>query len=334
MPDFRKLLFPFSVLYDGITALRNYAYDNGILSSTSYDVPVICVGNLSVGGTGKSPMIEYLVNLLKQDHKVAVLSRGYGRKTSGYLEVKTDHTAREVGDEPLQIKRNFPKVMVAVCGDRRQGIERLKPNADIILLDDAFQHRRVAASLNILLTSYHNLFINDLLLPAGNLRESRKGMKRADCIVVTKCPEGVAYAKLQEIQLALRIQSHQRIYFSKIGYDSLIYGISETQPLDYLLDKPFTLVTGIANPKPLVEFLKGKHFRFDHMKFQDHHSFSDSEIEKMKEKDIILTTQKDFMRLKDRLEKFAFYYLPIKTIVLNRQEPFFQKYILEKIEEH
>lgn len=277
-------------------------------------------------------MIEYLVQLLKDDYKVAVLSRGYKRKTSGYLEVETSNTARDVGDEPLQIKQNFPGITVAVCADRRKGIERLQKKSEVVLLDDAFQHRKVRASVNILLTAYDDLYIHDLVLPAGNLRESRKGVKRADIVVVTKCPEGVAYATLQEVQLALNIQPHQKLYFSRIGYDDNIYGVSEKQPLNYLLDKQFTLVTGIANPKPLVDFLKEKKFRFTHEKFPDHHSFSNAEIETLKKSEILLTTQKDFMRLKDRLQKYAFYYLPIKTIVLNRQEPFFQNLILKKIQ--
>jgi len=331
MNVFRKLLFPFSLLYGGITALRNYFYDRGWLESRSYTIPIICVGNLSTGGTGKSPMIEFLIDFLKDDFKIAVLSRGYKRKTSGFLEVATESTAEETGDEPLQFKQNYPDVTVAVCEDRREGIKILKEKAEVILLDDAFQHRKVKADLNILLTPFHDLYIEDFMLPTGNLREPKNGAKRADIIVITKCPDGVAYSKLQEIQFNLKLQPHQKIYFSKIGYDQSIYGISETLPLEYLKGKKFTLVTGIANPKPLVDFLKEKKFQFDHEKFADHHDFNSSEIKSLKEKEIILTTEKDFMRLKDKLEKYAFYYLPIKTIILNGQKSYFKKTITKII---
>tara|TARA_R110002072_G_scaffold124085_1_gene259512 strand:+ start:29280 stop:30293 length:1014 start_codon:yes stop_codon:yes gene_type:complete len=328
----RTLLFPFSILYGAITSLRNYFYDIGWFKSTHYDFPVICVGNLSTGGTGKSPMVQLLVEFLRKDFRVGILSRGYKRKTSGYREVLVESTALEVGDEPLQFKQNFPETTVAVCADRREGISKLKPKVDIILLDDAFQHRKVKASTYILLTPFDDLYIDDYMLPSGNLRESRKGAKRADMIVVTKCPEGVAYSELQNIQHKLNLRSDQRVYFSKIGYDKMIYGVSETLHLSYLRDKKFTLVTGIANPKPLVNFLDRNHFSFEHLKFGDHHDFSNSEIEKLKKKEIILTTEKDFMRLQPKLGKYALYYLPIKTHILNEQEGFFEERILEEID--
>jgi len=332
MNNLRKILFPFSWLYGGITALRNLLYNKGWLKSKTYTTPIICVGNLSTGGTGKSPMIELLIGFLKKDYKVAVLSRGYKRKTSGYKEVLKDSTAEEVGDEPLQFKNNFPEVTVAVCADRQKGIENLKVKSDVILLDDAFQHRKVKASTYILLTTFNDLYINDYILPAGNLRESRVGAERADIVLVTKCPEGVAYAKLQEIQYKLSLQPHQKIYFSKIGYDENIFGVTESLPLDYLKNKPFTLVTGIANPKPLVSYLKRKELKFEHSKYPDHHHFSSSEIMQLKKKEIILTTEKDYVRLQPKLGKFAVYYLPIKTIILKEQEEFLKEYIVGEIE--
>ena len=328
----RKLLLPFSLLYGSILALRNLCYDKGWFESKSYSTPIICVGNLSTGGTGKSPMIEYLISFLKEDYKVAVLSRGYKRKTSGFREVLIDNKAEDVGDEPLQFKQKFPEIVVAVCANRQEGIEKIRIKADVILLDDAFQHRKVNASTNILLTTFNDLYIHDMVLPAGNLRESKRGAKRADLVVVTKCPEKHSYAKLQEIEYILNLKPEQKIYFSKISYEDSIYGISETLPLDYLLDKNFTLVTGIANPKPLVEFLKQNHFKFEHNKFPDHHHFSTTEIKNLKEKDIILTTEKDFVRLQPRLNKFAVYYLPIKTVILKEQERFFKEYIINEIE--
>ena len=331
MKYLRFLGFPFTILYGFVTAMRNYMYNKGWLKSTEYDIPVICVGNLSVGGTGKSPMIAYLVSLLKDEYKVAVLSRGYKRKTSGYLEVKEDHTARDVGDEPLQFKQNFPNITVAVCADRRSGIEILKSKANLILLDDAFQHRKVKAKVNILLTPYNDLYIDDYLLPMGKLREAITSVARADIVVVTKCPDGYPYSKQQETQFRLSLKPHQKLYFSKVGYDKMIYGKSEKLPLTYLLDKPFTLVTGIANPKPLVAFLKKKGYRFTHEKYPDHHDFTKSEIVKLSKQEIILTTEKDYMRLQPHIDKFALYYLPIKTILLNDQQPFFKKRIEEGI---
>ncbi|MGY8933148.1 MAG: tetraacyldisaccharide 4'-kinase [Flavobacteriales bacterium] len=328
----RKLLLPFSLLYGSILALRNLCYDKGWFKSKSYAIPIICVGNLSTGGTGKSPMIEYLISFLKEDYKVAVLSRGYKRKTDGFRDVLINSKAEDVGDEPLQIKRKFPEVMVAVCADRQEGIEKIRIKANVILLDDAFQHRKVSASTNILLTAFNDLYVHDMVLPAGNLRESKRGAKRADLVMVTKCPEKHSHAKLQEIQYILNLKPTQKIYFSKISYDEFICGISETLPLNYLLNKNFTLVTGIANPKPLVEFLKQNQFNFEHKKFPDHHHFSNSEIKNFKEKEIILTTEKDFVRLQSRLNKSAIYYLPIKTAILNEQEKFFKEYIINEIE--
>lgn len=330
--NLRKLLFPFSILYDGVTSLRNLAYYQGWKESRSYPIPVISIGNLSVGGTGKSPMVEYLIDFLWKDYQVAVLSRGYKRKSKGFLEVKVASTAEEVGDEPLQFKQKFPNVTVAVCADRREGIEQLMGKAEVILLDDAFQHRKVKPSFSILLTPFDDLFMNDLVLPAGNLRESKRGASRADVVIITKCPEGVAYAKLQEIQYDMELEFPQRTFFSKISYGTMIHGVTESLQLSYLLDKPFTLVTGIANPKPLVEFLQRKNMRFKHEKFPDHHHFSDSEISALAKNEIILTTEKDYMRLRPKLEKFALYYIPIKTVILNDQDVVFKKTVLEALQ--
>ena len=327
----RLLLFPFSLLYGFIMGFRNYFYDKGWFQSESYDLPVISVGNLSVGGTGKSPMIEFIIETLQEDYKVATLSRGYKRKTRGYAEVSLTSTAEEVGDEPLQFKQNYPNVTVAVCEDRQTGIEKLQSKAEVVLLDDAFQHRKVRASTNILLTTFDNLFVDDFMLPTGNLREPKRGFSRADIIIVTKCPERVPYASLQKVEHRLPIMNHQKLYFSKISYDSHIHGISESLPLSYLLDKSFTLVTGIANPKPLIDFLKSRRFSFEHKKFRDHHHFSTSEIEKLKQKEIILTTQKDFMRLREPLGKFALYYVSIKTEILKEQESFLRDTIRAKV---
>ncbi|QIE60482.1 tetraacyldisaccharide 4'-kinase [Rasiella rasia] len=328
----RKLLFPFAVLYGWITGIRNFLYNKGILKSTEYKVPIVCVGNLSVGGTGKSPMIEYLISFLKEDYRIAVLSRGYKRATNGFIEVTELHNAREVGDEPLQFKTKFPDVTVAVCADRRTGIEHLQEKADVILLDDAFQHRKVKAAVNILLTPFHDLFMDDWMLPTGNLREPRRGSKRTQCLVVTKCPPSVAYAKLQEIELRMPIYNHQKLYFSGINYAETMHGAKESQPLLYLKDKPFTLVTGIADPSPLVTYLTEQGYTFTHEKFPDHHNFSDAEIAALRQKELILTTEKDFMRLQHRVEKYAMYYVPITTVILKEQAEFFEDFIIKSID--
>jgi tetraacyldisaccharide 4'-kinase len=327
----RKLLFPFSLLYGGITALRNWLYDKSWLKSKAYDFPVICVGNLSTGGTGKSPMIELLVSYLKEEHRVAILSRGYKRKTTGYRDVLPNSSVEEVGDEPLQFKRKFPEITVAVCEDRQTGIEKLRKVASIILLDDAFQHRKVKASFNILLTAFDKLYANDCMLPTGNLREPKIGAKRADLIVVTKCPEYISDATMELIRQKLQPKSNQEIYFSKIGYASEIQNDTEQKPLSYLKDRPFLLVTGIANPKPLVSYLKEEGLVFKERAFADHHNFTNSEMDELKKEPLILTTEKDFMRLQSISNATEIYYLPIRTVILNDGEASFKSSIKKAI---
>ena len=202
---------------------------------------------------------------------------------------------------------------------------------DAILLDDAFQHRKVKASKNILLTTYHNLYVNDYVLPVGNLRESKKGADRADIVVVTKCPDNITLTTTKEIRNDLNLRPEQKIYFSKITYDQLIYGITKKLPLSYLENKKFTLVTGIANSDPLVDFLTKKQFDFYHQKFSDHHHFSDSEVLSLKRSNIILTTEKDFVRLQPRLQNFPIYYLPINSTILLEQEAAFKKEISNSV---
>lgn len=321
----RKLLYPFSLLYSGVTALRNELYDHGIFKSNRYDLPVIAVGNLSVGGTGKSPMVEYLIGLLKDGRQVATLSRGYKRSTSGFYLLTGKETAAEVGDEPLQFKMKFPNVLVAVDEDRSHGIEellKLDPKPEVILLDDAFQHRRVKADFYILLTPFENLYSKDLVLPAGNLREPKSGAKRADIVVVTKCPENISPARQQEIQKELKLEQDQKLFFSKIAYSEKVYSAEATLSLSDLLNKKVTLVTGIANPKPLVAHLRKKGLEFVHLNFPDHHNFSTSEISDLRSKECILTTEKDYMRLKNDISKERLFYLPIKTTLLENTEEF------------
>lgn len=314
MDKLRKLLFPFSWLYGGIVFLRNKFFDWNILTSKSYDIPIICVGNLSVGGTGKTPMIEYLIRLLQEHYKIATLSRGYKRKTSGYYLLKGNETAIETGDEPLQFKTKYSDIAVAVDENRQKGIAELKkisPKIDIILLDDAFQHRKVTPGFSVLLTSYDSIYAKDMMLPAGNLREPKSGAKRANIVVVTKCPPDIDHKEQEYIRQQLKLQPEQELYFSYIAYDNKVY--SQTTALDWQdIPKEFALVTGIAKPEPLVSFLKTRGLEFKHYRFPDHHNFSDKDIEGLENESFILTTEKDFMRLKTTFSPKKLFYIPIK----------------------
>lgn len=323
MKLFRKLLFPFSIIYWVVTTFRNKLYDLGWLKSKSYKIPVISVGNLSTGGTGKSPMIEFLISHFKDNYHLAVLSRGYKRKSKGFKEVEEDSSVSQTGDEPLQFKRKFPEVTVAVCESRQQGIEILKKDNNLILMDDAFQHRKVQPLYSILLTSFGDLFVDDWILPVGNLRESRQGANRADAIVVTKCPQSLSNSAMNGIKEKLKPLSHQEVYFTAIGYGTLIKNVNQSKSLAYLNDKKFLLVTGIANPTPLVFFLKAQGFQFEHQAYGDHHDFNSSEIELIDKNHILLTTEKDFMRLQPLIKNAELYYLPITTAFIDGGEKAF-----------
>lgn len=313
----RKILFPVVPVYYVITWLINRFYDLGWFASKSYDFPVICVGNLSVGGTGKTPMIEYLITVLKDSHKVATLSRGYKRSTNGFYITNENSTAATVGDEPFQFYNKFKNnVTVAVDADRQNGIAQLKSqvNPEVILLDDAFQHRKVTAGFNIMLSTYDKLYIDDIVLPTGDLREPRAGAKRADIIVVTKCPNPLSEAEKDGIRNRLKLNTNQHLFFSHISYSEMVYSETKQMQLTDLKPETFTLVTGIANPKPLVTYLKQQQINFEHMNFSDHHEFSAKELEVLNTKSLILTTEKDYMRLQGKIEA-PLYYLPIKVVI-------------------
>ncbi len=299
-----------------VTWLRNTLYDLGLKKSTAYNFPVICVGNLSVGGTGKTPMIEYLIRLLKSENRIATLSRGYKRQTKGFIVADETATAASIGDEPFQFHQKFDDVIVSVDADRVHGISQLVslPNPpEIILLDDAFQHRRVTAGLNIMLTAYDDLYIDDILLPTGNLREPRQGAKRADIIVVTKCPADLSPQKKEKIVNRIQPVAHQEVFFGSIAYSKDIVNGKGVVALESIKNRPFTLVTGIANPKPLVAYLKAQGLKFEHLQFKDHHDFTPSEITNLKTKGIIITTEKDMVRLQPHfVEEESLYYLPIE----------------------
>ena len=332
MNSVRKILYPFSFVYGLITNIRNRAFDLGLLKSKSFDIPVITVGNLNVGGTGKSPMIEYLIRLFHQTYSVAVLSRGYGRKTKGFLVASQNSSAKELGDEPYQFYRKFKDVLVAVDEKRVNGLEalqKLKPDLDLVLLDDAFQHRYVKAGFNILLTAYDKLYTDDLLLPAGDLRESRKGAARADVIIISKCPANISEQRQLEIVKKIHPTANQHVFFSTIKYDSYVFGQDKKIPLNDLISWNVLLVTGIADTSPIVEFLNSLEIDFQQLKFSDHQFIGHRELERIAnsfsaidaKKKIILTTEKDYVRsfLNSAL---PVYYLPIKTNILGEREKF------------
>lgn len=314
----RKILLPIVPIYYVVTWLRNKLFDLGIKKTFTYNFPVICVGNLSTGGTGKTPMIEYLIRLLKDNNKVATLSRGYKRKSKGFqLGNKTTDVAT-LGDEPFQFYTKFKDdILVAVDADRNNGIKHLRSienAAEVILLDDAFQHRKVKAGFNIMLSTYYNLYTNDIVLPTGNLREPKAGANRADVIVITKCPFNIDENDKKEIITHIKPTKNQSIFFSSIQYAETVKSEISSMELNDL--SKFTLITGIANPKPLVDFLKAKHLDFNHLNFNDHYEFLDEDINKFEKQSLLLTTEKDFMRLKQYESlKSKLFYLPIEVVI-------------------
>ncbi|MBC7525388.1 MAG: tetraacyldisaccharide 4'-kinase [Flavobacterium sp.] len=326
MLKLRKMLFPFSILYSLITTIRNILYNNGILKSHIFDIPIIAVGNLSVGGTGKTPQIEYLIRLLSDDFKIATLSRGYKRKSKGFVLASKKETASTLGDEPFQFYEKFKNIQVAVDADRKNGIEQLllqnqKPN--IILLDDAFQHRKVKAGFYILLTTYTDLFCDDFVLPTGNLRENKSGVNRADVIIITKCPHDLSEAEIEKTKfkvkkyLSGKEKENTPIFFSYVDYDETIYSENNKIKVHEALVKPKLLIAGIAKPEAFYDYLESNDPNKNTiLTFPDHHNFTNEDVVKINEQSknkIIVTTEKDYVRLKDKLNSDNLYYLPIKS---------------------
>lgn len=326
----RKILYPFSLLYGLITGIRNFLYNKRILKSTKFRTPVIVVGNLSVGGTGKTPQVEYLVRLLQKDRKVAVLSRGYRRKSKGFIIANENSNSDLMGDEPFQYYKKFKDIIVAVDVDRTNGINQLKNlknPPDVILLDDAFQHRKIEGGFNILLTPYNDLYVDDLLLPSGNLREPVSGAKRAQIIIVTKCPEKLSENEQFEIVKKLNPTLSQTVFFTTILYSKKLEGKSSIS-IEELKESSVLLLTGIANPKPLTNYLKNKQVSFKHLNYPDHYNFTDDDLKLISEKfeslvsenKLILTTEKDYVRIFEKLKKL--YYLSIKTEFISHENDF------------
>ena len=312
----RILAFPISLIYACVVYLRNFLYDQNLFKGKSFDTKTICVGNLSVGGTGKTPMIEFFIRNLKDTKKLAVLSRGYGRKSKGFVLSNPQVQVEELGDEPYQITKKFPEITVAVDANRQQGIATLESSVapDIILLDDAFQHRKVKCDFYVLLTAYGKLYVDDWYLPTGNLRDSKREAKRANVIVVTKCPKNISDKEQHAIRKKLNPKEKQKVVFSYLEYDTELKGRATAMSLAALQGRKVTLVTGIADPSPLVAYLKYKGLELEHLAYSDHHFFSDKEIDMFKTKDLILTTEKDFVRLSGKIEEL--YYIGIKHVFL------------------
>jgi tetraacyldisaccharide 4'-kinase len=324
LKSFRYLLFPFSLIYGGVVWLRNYLFDKQVLKSESFNFPIVCVGNLAVGGTGKTPMTELLVRMLKDDMAVATLSRGYKRKTRGYALAGENTTALEIGDEPMQFHKKFPDIAVAVGEARLEAIPQLlhdRPGTEVIILDDAFQHRQVTAGLNIVLTEFKNLYTRDLMLPAGDLRDVKQSIKRADLIVVTKCPAALTEVERQKLIAEINPAATQTVFFTKIDYGNPyhLFNKETVQLKDYA---ELLLVCGIANPRPLKDYLVEKVPGYDMLKYNDHHIFDSEDLKEIKkqfdkipaQQKIILTTEKDGVRLQkfdSELKDLPVYVLPI-----------------------
>lgn len=356
-----KWLYPVSWIYGAVVTVRNKLFDWGFLRSKSFDVPVICIGNLSVGGTGKTPHTEYLIKLLRNSYHVAVLSRGYKRHSRGYVLATSQSTAHSIGDEPYQMYTKFPSVTLAVDENRCHGIEQLlaikEPPIEVVLLDDAFQHRYVKPGLSILLTDYHRLFCDDTLLPAGRLRESVNGKNRAQIVIVTKCPQDIKPIDYNIITKRLNLYPYQQLYFSSFRYGNLqpvfpsvapkADSLTNELPLSALVNTDILLVTGIASPARMLEELKTYTDQIDLFSFEDHHHFNHRDMLQIKERfkrlkgehKLIVTTEKDATRLihhpalSEELKPFI-YALPIEIEILQNQQDKFNQHIIDYVREN
>lgn len=344
LKSFRYLLFPFAFVYGIIILIRNWLFDKGFLRSSRFNFPVICVGNLAVGGTGKTPMVEYLVELLQDKFKTATLSRGYKRKTKGFTIANEKTTAIDIGDEPMQFHLKFPAITVAVGEERLVAIPQIlhqRPQTEVIILDDAFQHRSVQAGLNILLTDYMNLYTRDLMMPAGDLRDVKSSRKRAHLIIVTKCKSDLTQEEKTALIKEIDPLPHQQVFFTEIIYEQP-YHLFQKKKANIDLSTEVLLVCGIANPKPMMEFLT-KHVRtYDMIRFADHHIFTIDDLKELKKhfeklgssRSIILTTEKDAVRLEkfsNELSNYPFYVLPIRNRFLFNESGRFESYVIDFI---
>ena len=354
MTQIRRWLMPLSWLYGLGVDIRNALFDMGVLPSVSYDIPIINVGNITVGGTGKTPTVEYLIRLLAERYRVAVLSRGYKRKTKGYILSTTASSIEEIGDEPWQIKQKFPDVIVAVDANRRRGIERLMTDeatkdVDVILLDDAFQHRYVKAGHNILLVDYHRIISDDCLLPAGRLRERPSSSTRASTIIVTKCPQHINAMGFRVILSSLNIRPYQQLFFSTFTYETMhqLWGDGMLEPETLRKDNTHVLLlTGIAGPRQMEQDVRKFVQHVSTLTFPDHHYFTKRDVDTINralqdlpQPHIIITTEKDAARLL-HLEglteevKRCTYVFPIGISIMREEKEKFDKTINDYVQEN
>jgi tetraacyldisaccharide 4'-kinase len=345
LKSFRVLLLPFALLYGFVVIIRNFLYDKNILKSAEFNFPLICVGNLVVGGTGKSPMVEYLVELLKPHFKIATISRGYKRKTKGYALANQNTTALEIGDEPMQFHIKFPGVPVAVGEERIVAIPQLlhdKPDTQAIILDDAFQHRVVRAGLNILLTQYGDLYTKDFFIPTGDLRDQWSSAKRAHIIVVTKCPADISEEKKNEIKDEVIEKEDQQIFFTATAYGSP-YHILTNEQRQLCENDEVLLVCGIADPKPLKEYLSEQVETYYQLDYRDHYIFRIDDLKEIQKKfaainaeqKIIITTEKDAVRLlkfKEQLRDLPLFVLPVRHKFLFDEGKFFDEKVIDFVQ--
>ena len=311
------LLYPLSLIYELYTSFRNFLFDLGIIDSIEYKIPTIGIGNLSTGGTGKSIVVDYIIGKFKNKNKITTLSRGYNRNSKGFIQASNMSTAYEIGDEPFQFYSKYPEINVVVCEDRRKGMNIILknlPDTDLCIWDDVFQHRFVKPGLMILTTTFQYPFYKDEILPVGNLRENISSAKRADLIVVTKCPDNLSQKDKISFLESLNPNDNQKVFFSSLTYMQKIKSDSEEVDIDVLEDVDFILVTGIADSSYLVNFLKNKALKFKHLKYSDHYNFNKSSIDKitgLSLNKIILTTEKDFGRLRPKINNRDIYYIEV-----------------------
>lgn len=331
----RWILLPITLLYSLVIWLRNLLYDKGFLKSTAFPIPTIIIGNLAIGGTGKSPTTEYIVRLLKNKYKIATLSRGYGRKTKGYRIVSTNSIATEVGDEPLQFKKKFPDIAVAVSEDRCFGVNKLQSNYDLIILDDAYQHRKLKPGYSILLFDFNSLFSPFILLPTGNFRDNFSATKRANLILITKCPKNIHEEHKKQIEHKIRRFSLAPIFYTAIAYDTPRDRMDNLFQQD-LRGYDIVLFCGIANPTPLETYLAEQGNTVHLVKFSDHHIYSENDFNQIiasyhtlpSNKKIIITTEKDMQRVNpENLKGLPLYYIPIRLQLMDQQKETFDQFI-------
>ena len=339
MSIFRFLLFPFAIAYMLFTSLRNMFFSWGIFKEQTYNVPVLGIGNLSTGGTGKSVAVNYFIERYKSKFAVNILSRGYGRVSKGFQLGSSTSTANHIGDEPLMFLKQHSEIRVGVCNNRRKGMKNLleipwSKKPPIYLWDDCFQHRWVKPSCMLLLTTFDKPFNLDYLLPVGNLRELSEGVARADAVIITKCPNDITESQKRAFIERLQLGRHQSLFFSKIRYADYIVNSERRMSLSILEKISFHFVTGIADPSQLLNFLNAKFLEFEHLKFSDHHVFSDKDIENIKNKSndrMVLTTQKDFVRLSPKFNSDLLFFLPIEMEIEEEKQKALDALVANKL---